>query len=307
MMTSKEYCLISVSYNQSCLRSLSPIISSLEFEMEMYPCDRSLSLNIHGSDHDEPLLVSLEMEEGTDDEHDMLLIQGKTSSDIKEEMKDGMLKQPSKEDIIANIGANIITSFRDITTKRRWIYYDMFFDRSILCKELCPAIATLSPINSFSIYRSESTDMDLVYANSLLITMSMPEDVRMKLTTHGLLVSLRMHGLGRTMRGLERRDVKTYFNNDTLFIEGKTKKRKYYDTVDGNDTNFYVTDETHYIAGIHLPEGIHKKHNMIKREMIDDVLYVIIACYVNKDELHKIKDQLKKPKSKSKKKLMLAR
>ncbi|KAJ0553347.1 hypothetical protein HanRHA438_Chr08g0348021 [Helianthus annuus] len=261
MMISKEYCFISVSYNQSCLRSLSPIISSLEFEMEMYPCDRSLSLNIHGSDHDEPLLVSLEMEEGTDDEHDMLLIQGKTSSDIKEEMKDGMLKQPSKEDIIANIGANIITSFRDITTKRSWIYYDMFFDRSILGKELCPAIAMLSPINSFSIYRSEDTDMDQVYGHSLLITMSMPEEVKMKLTTQGLRVSLRMQGLGRTMRGLERGDVNTYFINDTFFIEGRTKKRTYY------EETFYETDETHYIAGIHLPEGIHKKHNMIKREM----------------------------------------
>ncbi|KAJ0546675.1 hypothetical protein HanIR_Chr08g0363571 [Helianthus annuus] len=127
----------------------------VDFEMEMYPCVRSLRLYIHGWDHDEPLCVSLEMEEEIDDKHDMLLIQGKTSSDIKEEMKDGMLKKPSKEDIIANIGANIITSFRDITTKRSWIYNDMIFNRSILGKELCHAIAMLLPINSFSIYRSE--------------------------------------------------------------------------------------------------------------------------------------------------------
>ncbi|MFS7960890.1 putative HSP20-like chaperone [Helianthus anomalus] len=286
MMISKECCSIAVYDNQSWLRSLSPIISSVDFEVEMYPDDtRNLKLNIHGSEHDEPLCVSLEMEEETDD--GMLLIQSKTSSDIKEEMKDGMLKLPNKDDIMSNIGANIIASFRQIATKRSWIYYDMFFDRSILGKELCPAIAMLSPINSFSISRGE-TYKDKVFGDSLYINMRMPGEVKMKLTTQGLLVSLRMHGR-------ERGDVKTYFNNDTLFIEGKTKKRKYYDTVDGNDTNFYETNERHYIAGIHLPEGIHKKHNMIKREMIDDVLYVIIACCVKQDELHKIKDQLKKP------------
>ncbi|KAI3731239.1 hypothetical protein L1987_62426 [Smallanthus sonchifolius] len=148
--------------------------------------------------------------------------------DIKEEiMKDGLLKATDplsyKDDIIA---IEIISSFRHITAQHSWAYYDMFYDRSILGKGLCPIIAGLSSINSFSIYKKE-TRYGAENLPGISIKMSMPGLQNIKLTTQGLSVSLSMYGL-------KREDVKIFFDYDTFFIEGKTKKE-------------------HYITGIRLP------------------------------------------------------
>ncbi|KAJ0764629.1 hypothetical protein HanPI659440_Chr08g0294281 [Helianthus annuus] len=162
-------------------------------------------------------------------------------------MRDGMLK----DDIMANFIANIVSSFRDITAKCSWPYYDVFFDRSILGKELCRVIGMLSPINSFSLHKEETAK------RRRCIRMSMSGFQKMKLTRQGLLVSITIND--RT----ERKYVKTYVDYNTFFIEWKTKKE-------------------HRIIGIHLPKGIHKKHNRSKRKMEDRVFYATIACSVKK-------------------------
>ncbi|KAL8246090.1 hypothetical protein R6Q59_007306 [Mikania micrantha] len=128
----------------------------------------------------------------------------------------------------------------------------MFFDRSILSKRFYPLISMSSSlISSFKISKEENAN------KRLEIRIDIPGPENTKLTTQGLRVSLKMFGL-------KRKDVRTYFDYGTFFIEGKTKKK-------------------HHITGIHLPEGIHKKHNMIKKEMKDGVFYAIIACVKKKE------------------------
>lgn len=127
----------------------------------------------------------------------------------------------------------------------------MFFDRSILGKELCPAIAMMSTINSFSIHKKDTT-------KRISIDMNMPGKEDMKLTTQGIRLSL-------DMSGVMRKNIKIFFDYNTLFIEGKSKKE-------------------HYITCIRLPEGIRKKHNMIKRQMYDGTLYAFIPC-VKKEKI----------------------
>ncbi|KAJ0538707.1 putative Heat shock protein HSP14.7/HSP23.5/HSP23.6 [Helianthus annuus] len=263
--------------DQSPVSIKCPKISSLNFDMWLnhsygrlnlkIPTEgMNVELRIHGLEIKDMMACA---------EHNTLFIQGtnlpeNTSSDIKEEMKDGVLKVtlPNKDEsqtnyILTNIANHIIASFRDITAKHSWLYYgscflpyplkiveysyylcclflvisDMFSDRSILGKVLCPVIATLPSVNSFSICKSSET------AQKLNINLGMPANEEMKLTMQGLRMSL-------NMGEMEREDVKTFFEYDTFFIEGKTKKN-------------------HYITGIRLPEGIHMKHNMMKREMKD--------------------------------------
>ncbi|KAF5795170.1 hypothetical protein HanRHA438_Chr08g0347971 [Helianthus annuus] len=254
---------------QSPIRLLCPKISSVSFEMDLDSRERSLTLKVP----DQGLKINLDLpglkleDMRACAEHNTLFLQGKllkegdmslpdqTSSEIKEE------RIPKKDDNIVNIIANdIIDSFCDITATRSWIYYDMFSDRSILGKGLCQVIATLSPINSFSIYKC-------VTRRGLEIKMSMPGRQKMKLTKQGLHVSLKMSEL-------QREDIKLFFEYDTFFIEGKTKTE-------------------HYITGIHLPEGIQKKHNLIRRRMKHGIFYATLPCCVKKEELPGIKDQLK--------------
>jgi len=132
----------------------------------------------------------------------------------------------------------------------------MFYDRSIIGEGFCPIIPMLSPIiNSFAIYKEESEEY-------LRINIRMPAPVKMKLTRHGLRVSLKMSSQSSThyyATKMNRESIKTYFDYDTFFIEGKTKNE-------------------HYITGIHLPEGVQMKHNMIKRKMKDDVFSAFLPC-----------------------------
>lgn len=127
---------------------------------------------------------------------------------------------------------------------------DMFFDRSILVKELCPIIALFPSIHSFSFNKDERSD-------ALDMNMDMPGRMEMKLTMQGLRVSLEMYKVKRTQ-------IRTYFDSDTFFIEGKTKRR-------------------HYITGIHLPKEIRKKHKMIRRLMKGRNFFAFIPCYAKKE------------------------
>lgn len=125
----------------------------------------------------------------------------------------------------------------------------MFYDRSILGEGFCPIIAML-PINSFSIYKNEST-------TGLSMRIRMPGCETMKLTKKGLSVYL-------YMPNLKRKHVKLYFDYNMLFIEG-------------------ITREEHYITGIHLPEGIRKKRNIIKRRMKNGGFYAFLPCVKKKE------------------------
>ncbi|KAD5961938.1 hypothetical protein E3N88_13411 [Mikania micrantha] len=178
---------------------------------------------------------------------------------------DGMLRltHPNgagfKTDIMANIIANIFATFNDITLTHSWPYYDMFSDRSILGNRFCPVLGMVSHINSFSMYKN-------VAGNDLDINIRMPGREDMMLTMQGLRVCLDMRQpdiYSAVRHGRE--DIKTYFNYDTFFIEAKTK-------------------EEHHITGIRLPEGIHMKHNMIKRKMEDRMFYAFLPC-VKKDQV----------------------
>ncbi|MFS7960914.1 hypothetical protein Hanom_Chr08g00708611 [Helianthus anomalus] len=245
-------------YDQSSLSIKCPKISSLKLNMLFRGSDGNLSLEIpsegmnvelkiHGQEIKEMMACT---------EHNTLFIHGinspeNTSSDIKVTLPDN--KDESQTNfILTSIANDIIASFRDITIKRSWLYYDMFSDRSILGKVLCPVIATLPSINSFSIYKRET-------AVDLYIHINMTGKEEMKLTRQGLRVSLDMYGL-------EREDVKTFFDYDTFFIEGKTKYN-------------------HYITGVSLPKGIQMKHNMIKRALKGDTFYAFLPCSGKKEEL----------------------
>ncbi|KAK9063270.1 hypothetical protein SSX86_017140 [Deinandra increscens subsp. villosa] len=257
----------------------------MSFEMATDNNDRrSLRVNLDGPEENDSGAL-LWFDSSCLDKKDMRVCNN-TCSDTKEEMKNGLLNLtlPGEEDdeiksiIMANILADdIIASWRDITATRTWAYYgicfspiellpkwlnvlilflmisDMFSDRSILGKRFCPLIAMLSRIDSFSMYKYEDTN----YENptyQLRVEMDMPgKQQKMKVTTQGLRISLKMPGV-------KREDVKTFFDYDTLFIEGKTKCG------------------SHYIRGIHLPKHIHKRHNMIKKEVKDGVLYLLIPC-----------------------------
>ncbi|KAI3731237.1 hypothetical protein L1987_62424 [Smallanthus sonchifolius] len=187
-------------FDQSWINNMCPKMSSLSFQMSMTDEDRSLFIDIPGGDG----YVELKMS-GVEKE-DMK----KKLPPIKEDMKlDGMLKVADlphkdefKTDIMANIMVNVIASFRDITTKRSWLYYDMFYDRSILGEEFCPVISSLSHISSFSINKLEDQGHE-----SLSIKVSMPGDVKMKLTTQGLRVSLKMASLRLIASNLVTRSV----------------------------------------------------------------------------------------------------
>ncbi|KAJ0764626.1 putative Heat shock protein HSP14.7/HSP23.5/HSP23.6 [Helianthus annuus] len=254
--------------DQSPVSIKCPKISSLNFDMWLNHSYGRLNLKIPTEGMNVELRIpGLEIKDMMAcAEHNTLFIQGtnlpeNTSSDIKEEMKDGVLKValPNKDEsqtnyILTNIANHIIASFRDITAKHSWLYYDMLSDRSILGKVLCLVIATLPSVNSFSICKTSET------AQKLNINLGMPANEEMKLTTQGLRMSL-------NMGEMEREDVKTFFEYDTFFIEGKTKKR-------------------HYITGIRLPEGIHMKHNMIKREMKDGTFYAFLPCIGKRVEMH---------------------
>lgn len=128
---------------------------------------------------------------------------------------------------------------------------DMFSDRSIIGKELIPAIARLSPINSIALHKEETDEQ-------LFIDMDIPGNEYMKLTRQGIRLSL-------FMCGLKRKEIKIFFDYNTLFIEGKGK-------------------EKHYITCIRLPQGIRTKHSMIRRKMDDGTLYAFIPCCVKKEE-----------------------
>ncbi|KAI3731241.1 hypothetical protein L1987_62429 [Smallanthus sonchifolius] len=239
---------VSDLFDQSWVRNLCPKISSISFKMEMTDQKTSLSLKIPY----EGLSVDLDIPGLEKD--DMRVSCADQQNTMANIMKDGMLnvtlhnQEEFRTNIMATIISNILTTFHDITHKRSWPYNDMFSNRSILGNGLCPAISMLSPVNSFSICKEETS-------KHIEINMCMPGLEHMKTTTKGLRVSL-------NMAGVEREGVKTFFDYDTFFIEGKTKKR-------------------HYITGIHLPEGIHKNHNMIKRQMEDGgEFYAFLPFYV---------------------------
>ncbi|KAJ0546663.1 hypothetical protein HanIR_Chr08g0363441 [Helianthus annuus] len=244
-------------YDQSSLSIKCPKISSLNIDMWLQRSDGLLRLEIPSEGMDVDLKIpGLEIKDMMAcTEHNTLFIHGinspeNTSNDIKLTLPD---KDESQTNfILTSIANDIIASFRDITIKRSWLYYDMFSDRSILGKVLCPVIATLPSINSFSIYKRET-------AEDLYININMTGKEETKLTRQGLRVSL-------DMDGLEREDVKTFFDYDTFFIEGKTK----------ND---------HYITGVSLPKGIQMKHNMIKRELEGETFYAFLPCSGKKEEL----------------------
>ncbi|MFS7960895.1 hypothetical protein Hanom_Chr08g00708411 [Helianthus anomalus] len=201
-------------------------------------------MNIRGAETGEGLNVEPKIPVDTHTHNEWYLedmkLPDKSTSDIKKEMKDGMLR----DDIMANITGNVISTFRGITLERSWPYFG---------KGLCPAIAKLGPLYSFAICK----ELDRLL-NSLLIRMSVPGHANMRLSTQALHVSRRMYGL-------EREDVKTFFDYDTFFIEGKTNKE-------------------HYITGIHLPQGINNKNYMIKTHMKDGVFYATLP-HVKKEEI----------------------
>ncbi|KAK9053101.1 hypothetical protein SSX86_029731 [Deinandra increscens subsp. villosa] len=217
------------SNDHAWLRIPCPKLSSLSFDMNNYGGGRCLDLKIPN----EGMRVAVEKPGIEKKGINTFLIHGKTHSER-------FLEGIDKDD-------HSITKF--------------IVDDIITSKRLCPIIAMLPVINSFSIYK----EVDCSY---LRITMDMPgKDIKMKLTSQGLRVML-------DMDGVDRKDVKVFFDYDTLFIEGKTKRE-------------------HYITGIQLPKGIHKKHNMIKRKMKDGVLYATFPCCVKEEELPQIKDQMK--------------
>ncbi|MFS7960894.1 hypothetical protein Hanom_Chr08g00708401 [Helianthus anomalus] len=223
-------------YDQSWPRILSPHISSIHFSMIMTAETRTLRLSI-----DENVTVELNMPglkkenmRACADQHNNMFIQDKTQF-------------TNKDDIMTKIIANITANFRDMSTKRAWPYSgNLFADRSIIGRELCPVIAMLSPINVFSISKEET-------AEKLYTIIRIYEHEEMKLTKQGLLISS-LYEFSKW----KREDIKTFFNYDTFFIEGIRKNK-------------------HSIIGIRLPEGFHKKHSMVKREM-DIGQTALLAC-----------------------------
>lgn len=105
-----------------------PTIVFTGFNMEMYTYKRSLKVYAYGPKTGEIMRASLDVE--TDiDEHDTLLVQGKTHKECSLtgiNLQDKTIKDvahPNKDEIMASIGARILNSFHDIDAKRNWAYY----------------------------------------------------------------------------------------------------------------------------------------------------------------------------------------
>ncbi|KAK1415385.1 hypothetical protein QVD17_31166 [Tagetes erecta] len=112
-----------------------PKISSLSFKMEMSDRKRKISLAIP----DEGLSVELDdfpalnIQETKACSEQTLFVQGKPHKDISLNVLNKTSSSddttPNKDGVILNIIANeIIASFRDMTTKRGWAYYEGFVD-----------------------------------------------------------------------------------------------------------------------------------------------------------------------------------
>lgn len=128
--------MISEVYDQSWPRSLSPEISSISFGMRLTDGEAWLTLHTPewvDEEHYDGLTVDLRIpgpnmnEMRACAEHNALFVKSpdKISSEFKEEMKDGMLEPVyhDKDDIMAKIFSNIITSSQDISVKHTWAYF----------------------------------------------------------------------------------------------------------------------------------------------------------------------------------------
>ncbi|KAM0008968.1 putative Heat shock protein HSP14.7/HSP23.5/HSP23.6 [Helianthus debilis subsp. tardiflorus] len=162
----------------------------------------------------------------------------KTSSDINGKMQDGMLKLTfpklkDRELKTSDIFANFMPKLR-LRYFGAYVAHKPFHRRKTL-KKLCP-----NEFHSFTMYKE-------VTADSVDISLTLVPDY-MELTREGACVSL-------NMPELKIEEVKQYFIDDILLIEGKTKTK--------------MNKVHHYITGICMPESILKERNMIKTEMQD--------------------------------------
>ncbi|KAI3731281.1 hypothetical protein L1987_62469 [Smallanthus sonchifolius] len=139
-------------------------------------------------------------------------------------------------------------------------HISFLFDRKYLGKILCETIAHPTvKSKSFSMYKKET-------AESLYIKGSMPGLENMEVTREGLCVSL-------SMPGLKIEDVESGFEYDTFIVEGRRENE-------------------HYIAGIRVPEGFHKKQDMIKIEMQDGMYKVTLPQLGVMEEEEKLSNGL---------------
>ncbi|KAJ0713990.1 hypothetical protein HanPI659440_Chr13g0484641 [Helianthus annuus] len=152
--------------------------------------------------------------------------------------KNGCYKAVFAGEMLKN--TNIMPDFVDTAVKiTRPTPYCVMFDRLDLGRRLCGLIGhPRVKSKSFTLYKKDTCE-------SIYMKRNLPGVERPVITRDGACVFL-------NMPGLELEDVYSGFEYDALVIEGRRENE-------------------HYIAGIRVPEGFHREHHMIKREMRDGV------------------------------------